>query len=310
MIKLEYLRHFLAACETGSFSAAAEKAHISITSIRNSVEKLEMTLNTTLFIRRPANGAALTDDGRLLLDQAKDLLTNVEELEDSFTTQNRKFKGTLNIGCQEGLTWSLIPRAIRKINAEHPELSVSVKTIWMDTNFQSLDNTEVDVLITFSLQEKIPKKYHIVDLCAPQACVMLRKGHPLDTGKPVRLKDLAKHKHIFIKDGPAWELFYGMYRDRNLEPKFYMHSNISTGAQSVVGCTDAVSLRILRPANSYTPLGDPMVVPQVKDKVKGPRLIAATNRIKQHRQLDKRLMFIRVCQELFENGEMRNHIYY
>jgi len=90
MIKIEYLRHFIAASETGSFAAAAAKSHISITSIRNSIEKLETTLNTTLFVRRPSNGVVLTDDGRKLLEQSKDLLINVEELEGSFTAPDRK----------------------------------------------------------------------------------------------------------------------------------------------------------------------------------------------------------------------------
>jgi len=310
MVKIEYLRHFIAASETGSFTAAAAKSHISTTSIRNSIDKLETTLNTTLFLRKPSNGVALTGDGRKLLEQSKDLLINVEELENSFSTSDRTLKGTLTIGCQEGLTWSLIPRAIKKINAAHPNLSVSVKTIWMDTNLDSIDNAEVDVLITFSIQNTIAKKFHVVDLCSPQTCVMMRKDHPLDNGKPVNLKDLAKYPHIFIKDGPGWELFYTMYSERNLEPNVHMYSNISTGAQSVVGCTDAVSLRILRPANPYTPLGDPMVVPPLKDEVRRPRLVAVTNRIRRHTRLDKRLVFIEVCQDLFDSKEMRSHIYY
>jgi len=310
MIKIEYLRHFIAATETGSFSAAATRSHISTTSIRNSIDKLEDTLNTNLFVRKPSNGVVLTDDGRKLLEQSKELLTNVDEIENSFITPSRKLKGSLTIGCQEGLTWSLIPRAIKKLNEEHPELSVSAKTIWMDTNFESLDNAEVDVLITFSLQENIEKKFHAVDLCAPQACVMMRKGHPLDNGEPVKLKDVAEHPHIFIKDGPAWELFYTMYSERHLEPKIHMHSNISTGAQSMVGCTDAVSLRIIRPANPFTPLGDPMVVPPLADKVRRPRMVAVTNHFKRSNTLDKRLVFIPVCKDLFDNDEMRSHIYY
>jgi len=180
----------------------------------------------------------------------------------------------------------------------------------MDTNFESIDNAEVDVLITFSLKNKIAKKFYAADLCSPQACAMMRKGHPLDNGEPIKLKDLAEYPHIFIKDGPALELFYTMYSERNLVPEIYMYSNISTGAQSVVGCTDAVSLRIVRPANPYTPLGDPMVVPPLKDEVRRPRLVAITNRIKRHTMLDKRLVFINICQELFDNNEMQNHIYY
>jgi len=310
MIKIDYLRHFIAVTETGSFSGAATKANISTTSIRNSIEKLEAGLNTTLFVRKPADGVSLTDDGKRLLEQSKDLITNVDEIEGSFIAPDRKLRGNLTIGCQEGLTWSLIPRAIKKINEAHPDLNISVKTVWMDTKFTTLDDAEVDVLITFIIHKNIPQKYSVTDLCAPQTCVMMRKGHPLDDGKPVKLKNLAQYPHIFIIDGPAWKLFSTMYFERQLEPNIHMYSNISTGAQSVVGSSDAVSLRILRPSNPFTPLGDPMVVPPLEDKVQKPRLIAATSRIRRPSSLDKRLIFIKICEELFNNGDMRNHIYY
>lgn len=310
MIKIVYLRHFIAAAETASFSSAAAKLNISTTSIRNSVEKLETTLNITLFVRKPANGIFLTSDGRKLLGQSKDFLNSVDDIEGSFISTDRKLRGNLTIGCQEGLTWSLIPRAINRINETHPELKISVKTVWMDTKFESLNQAEVDVLVTFSLQKEIPQTYSITDLCAPQACVMMRQGHPLDTGKPVALKDLALYPHIFIKDGPAWELFYGMYRERNLDPEIFMFSNISTGAQAVIGRTDAVSLRILRPDNPLTPMGDKMVVPIIVDIVQKPRLLAATNKIRRPRMLDKRTVFTTICQQLFDDGEMKAHVYY
>jgi len=310
MIKIDYLRHFIAAAEMGSFAAAAIKVNISTTSIRNSVEKLEIGLNTILFIRKPADGVTLTDEGRRLLEQSKVLLNNVEDIEGSFTAIDRKLRGNLTIGCQEGLTWSLIPRAIHKINIEHPELNISIKTVWMDTRFESLDSASVDVLITFSLLPELPKKYSVTELCLPQACVMMRKGHPLDNGRPISLKDLVPYPHIFIHDGPAWPLFHGMYVERGLEPEIFMYSNISTGAQSVVGRSDAVSLRILRPANPLTPLGDPMVVPIIKDNVQRPRLIAITNKIRRPLPLDKRLVFIQICQSLFDEGDMKSHVYY
>jgi len=296
--------------EMGSFAAAAIKVNISTTSIRNSVEKLEIGLNTILFIRKPADGVTLTDEGRRLLEQSKVLLNNVEDIEGSFTAIDRKLRGNLTIGCQEGLTWSLIPRAIHKINIEHPELNISIKTVWMDTRFESLDSASVDVLITFSLLPELPKKYSVTELCLPQACVMMRKGHPLDNGRPISLKDLVPYPHIFIHDGPAWPLFHGMYVERGLEPEIFMYSNISTGAQSVVGRSDAVSLRILRPANPLTPLGDPMVVPIIKDNVQRPRLIAITNKIRRPLPLDKRLVFIQICQSLFDEGDMKSHVYY
>jgi len=310
VIKVIYLRHFIAAAETESFSSAAEKLNISTTSIRNSVEKLETTLNATLFVRKPANGVFLTSDGRKLLEQSRDFLNSVDDIEWSFISTDRKLRGNLTIGCQEGLTWSLIPRAINKILEAHPELDISVKTVWMDTQFESLDQAEVDVLITFVIKNDLPQKYSLTDLCLPQACVMMRAGHPLDNGKPVALKDLALYPHIFINDGPAWELFYGMYRERDLDPEIFMFSNISTGAQAVIGRTNAVSLRILRPDNPLTPMGDKMVVPIIKDVVQKPSLLAVTNKIRRPRVLDKRTAFVEICQDLFDNGDMKAHVYY
>jgi len=310
MIKIDHLRHFIAASETGSFSAAAIKANISPTSIRNSIQKLELRLNTSLFVRKPSNGVSLTDDGRRLFEQSKALLVNVEEIESSFISKDRKLHGNLTIGCQEGLTWSLIPRAINKMNEEYPDLNISVKTVLMDSKFEPLEKADVDVLITFTLQTNIQKKFSITDLCAPQTCVMMRKNHPLDTGQAVKLKDLAQHPHIFMKDGPAWDFFYTMYEERNLEPNIYMYSNTISGVQAIVGSSDVVLLCILRPSNPLTPLGDPMVVTPLKDKVRRPRLVAVTSKIRSPNAFDKRLVFIDICQSLFDNGDMKAHVYY
>lgn len=310
MIKLDYIRHFLIVAETGSIALAADRANISHTSIRNSIEKLESGLNTVLFVRKSSCGVELTSDGRKLVSKSKGLLDNVEEIEYAFLSEDKSLRGNLVVGCQEGLTWSLVPRAIDLMNERHPELKISMQTIWMDTKFETLDKGDVDVLISFTVDKVLPAKYQVVDLCSPKACVMMRKGHPLDNGKAVSLVDVAKFPHIFIKDGPAYPLFYGMYKKRGLEPNIHMFSNISTGTQSVIGRTDSVSLRILRPAHSFTPLGDEMVVPPIKDDIIRPRLIAVINKTNTPISLDKRVEFQKACQHLFDTNVMKKHIYY
>jgi len=310
MIKIEHLRHFIAVTETGSFADAALKVNISVSSIRNSIEKLETALNVILFVRKRANGVAITEDGRNLLQHGKQLIFDVDELHANFVDPNRKLRGNLTVGCQEGLTWSLVPRAIDFVNKSHPDLKISMQTTWMDTNFETLERGEVDVLVTFILAEEKASNFDVVELCLPKACVMMRKGHPLDTGKAVRLEDLYKYPHIFIKDGPAFPMFYGMYRDLGLEPNIRMYSNISTGAQSVIGRSDAVSLRIMRPAHNFTPLGDEMVVPPLENKMPDPRLVAVINKRRKKLSLDKAVEFQKACQKLFMSGEMRQHMYY
>ena len=309
-MKIKQLHHFVATARHGSIAHAAEAQNISPTSIRNSIEQLETGLKIQLFVRTPAAGVVLTNDGILLLTRAKSLVEEVDDIRANFLTPDHQLKGSLVIGCQESLTWSLVPRAIDKMNKRYPKVNITVKTVWMETGFAPLENGEVDVLLTFITAKKTSNKFTVQNLCLPKSSAMMRKGHPLDNGQPVKLEDLALYPHILLADGPSYNHYMGMYAKRNLEPTVYMLSNISTGTQAVIGRTNAVSLRVIRPAHNLTPLGDQMVAPVLKDKVSRPRLISATNKIRNSDIFDKRAAFIKICHELFETGEMQKHIYY
>jgi hypothetical protein len=77
---------------------------------------------------------------------------------------------------------------------------------------------------------------------------------PLDReGAPLTLRELAQFPQIYIQDGPALELFSGLYRHQGLTPRQAMVTNISTAAQALVGTSDCVSLRIVRPAHPWSP---------------------------------------------------------
>jgi len=311
MIKLEYLRYFQMAAEKKSFSAAANAFFISSTSIVHAVNQLEEHYGISLFVRKKSVGLTLTPDGEKLLQKSQNLLLEVEAIEDSFATSEQGIKGELVVGCQEGLTWSLLPRVIGHLEKKHPKLKVVMKTIWMEERFSALENGDVDVLVTFLVNQKPPKKFSSTLLCKPNTCALMRKGHPLDKGGAlVSLEDLARFPQVMINDGDAHDLFYGMYEKLELSPDVMLKSNISTGAQAIVGRTDAVSLRILRPVNKFSPLGDPITCPEVSGVEESPDLVAITNKLRDQPRQTKHSVFLAELLAVFESGEMKAHIYY
>ena len=78
---LRQLRYFVVTAEVLSFTAAARRLHISQPSISTALADLEVSFGVQLFIRHHASGLSLTQAGRDLLGQARNLLKIAEELQ-------------------------------------------------------------------------------------------------------------------------------------------------------------------------------------------------------------------------------------
>ncbi len=310
-MKLDRLRYFVAAATQGSFTAAGLKMHISPTSVGHAVNMLEEQLGTALFVRKPSRGLTLTADGQKLYRQCRQVLSDLETLQDQFAGPEDQFRGELIIGSQEGLIWSLLARAINKLAERQPELRVSMKTTPLATNYEELEEGEIDVLITFRGDDIGPANVEVTTLCRPEVCVLMRKGHPLDTGdEKVSLKDLAGYKQVMNNEPNAFDLAYDAYLALDYAPDVLFSSNIASGAQALVGQSDAVSLRVVRSCSMISPLGDQLTYKRITDEFFNPYLVAAKMKSRTPGIRNKRDAFIDVCKELVASGEMREHLYY
>jgi len=74
------LGYFIAAAETGSITAASQRASISQPAISTAISHIERELDVQLFLRHHAQGLSLTPAGRALLREAKQLLKQAEGL--------------------------------------------------------------------------------------------------------------------------------------------------------------------------------------------------------------------------------------
>lgn len=77
-MEITQLRHFVAAAEAESFSAAARVAFVTQPALSASIAKLEADLGARLFDRR-ARGARLTEAGARLLRRARGILRDLEQ---------------------------------------------------------------------------------------------------------------------------------------------------------------------------------------------------------------------------------------
>lgn len=83
MNKLELLRTFVRVSEVSSFTLAAESLRLPRSTVSEQVKALERLLGTQLF-NRTTRRVQATQDGALLYERSKDLLSGMDEIESLF----------------------------------------------------------------------------------------------------------------------------------------------------------------------------------------------------------------------------------
>jgi DNA-binding transcriptional LysR family regulator len=97
MMNLYQLHVFLVVNETGSFSAAATRLHMTQPGVSQQIRALENHLGTKLFVRR-GHGVELTAAGHDLLDPARRLINMAENTERNLVSRRGDVSGRIRLG--------------------------------------------------------------------------------------------------------------------------------------------------------------------------------------------------------------------
>ena len=119
---LKQLEAFYWAATCRNFLVAAERVHLSVSSLSKRIAELEVSLGVTLF-DRSGRSAELTPQGEQLLPRIRELLHSAAALQQS-TGQVAGLHGVCRVGVGElsGLTW--LPRLVQQLRERHPGLQL------------------------------------------------------------------------------------------------------------------------------------------------------------------------------------------
>ena len=121
-MELRHLRYFIAVAEELNFTRAAERLGISQPPLSSQIRQLEKGLGTPLF-HRHARSVELTDAGKLLLEEARVILKQVEVAENGVRRRARGETGRIVVG-SAGATYfhPTIPAIIREYGKRYPDI--------------------------------------------------------------------------------------------------------------------------------------------------------------------------------------------
>lgn len=132
-MRIEQLMYIIEINQTGSISLAAEKLHVSQPNISQAIVSLEEELGVKLF-KRSRIGAVPTEDGKLIISKAIEIMNKVEELKETASLQFNQLSGSLAIASVPSLCLSILPPTLANFKAKHAD----VELVMMEMNYPQI----------------------------------------------------------------------------------------------------------------------------------------------------------------------------
>ncbi len=136
---------FLEIVRTGSFIAAAEKLHVTQTTITARIHNLEKQLGCTLFIRN-RSGASLTDDGERFIEYATKITQTWETAKRDLPLPAGTER-VLNIGGEISLWSPLMMQWLNNLKSDVIDVAVRAEIGERQSLIEKLENGLLDVII-------------------------------------------------------------------------------------------------------------------------------------------------------------------
>lgn len=142
---LRHLSVFIAVCEYGTMTKAAEHLHIAQPAVSATVAELEKYYEVQLFSRINQR-LVLTDAGKKLLLKAKAVVSAFDEFET--LAEDGKEDPTVKIGATLTIGAILIPKILRAVYDRYPRLSPCVKISKASEIDEAILSGEIDFAFT------------------------------------------------------------------------------------------------------------------------------------------------------------------
>lgn len=145
MFDLRQLRYFVAVAEELSFTRAAQRLHISQPPLSQQIQALEQDLGTRLLDRDKRN-VMLTDPGRIMLDQARQILAKADEARTHVRDAAAGFSGLLRLAYTISVTFHrALPQTLLRFGQAVPNVRMHLQEMYSEPQFTALRTGQIDV---------------------------------------------------------------------------------------------------------------------------------------------------------------------
>jgi LysR family transcriptional regulator, low CO2-responsive transcriptional regulator len=198
-MEIRQLRSLLAIAETGTFTAAAQRLHVTQAAISMQIRQLEEELGVQLFVRAPKR-VRLTDAGEALSTRARAILSEYEAAIAELSSLSTSNPQRLRIGtASTKVSTAPLPSILQTLKAQHPHAEVTVVSGTSEKLIRQILAGDLDVAFVSLPVEAADIETEALD--QDELVVIASPDHPLAKRRVVTAAMLADEKLILSESG-------------------------------------------------------------------------------------------------------------
>jgi len=197
-MNLRDLRYLVALAEHKHFGRAAEASFVSQPTLSTQIMKLEGELGVSLVERTPRK-VLLTEVGREIVQRAREVLNEVEQIKLIARRTLDPESGTLRLGIFPTLGPYLLPHVVPQIRDRFPRLELLLIEEKTEVILRQLREGRLDAgILALPLNDQ---QLHCEFLFEEPFVVAVPEGNSLTEHRSLDLDDLAEQSVLLLEDG-------------------------------------------------------------------------------------------------------------
>ncbi|WP_224092206.1 LysR family transcriptional regulator [Nostoc sp. MS1] len=144
-MELRHLRYFIAVAEELHFSKAAERLHIAQPPLSQQIQQLEAEIGVQLFHRKTKRQVQLTEAGKVFLQEAYQILVQLDTAVALTQRIGRGQTGQLKIGFTSLVIYDLLPLILRQFREQFPQIELVLRELTTSQQEQALRDSQIHV---------------------------------------------------------------------------------------------------------------------------------------------------------------------
>jgi LysR family cyn operon transcriptional activator len=186
-MELRHLRYFVALAECLNFTRAAERVHITQSTLSHQIRQLEDEIGHPLF-ERVGKRVVMTEPGEVFLEFAARALREVDQGLGALKGSSQELTGAVCVGATNTFNLEFIPECAATFLARHPMVKVMVTELSADDIGARLNAGELDLGIAY--RPAATSDLWFEPLYNEEMVLAVSCEHPLARRKKVRMVEL------------------------------------------------------------------------------------------------------------------------
>lgn len=191
---IQNLAAFLLVAETGSFSLAAQKLHLTQPAVSKRVSLLEQQLGTDLF-DRIGRSISLTEAGRALLPHARAVQQAMAIAQQSVRDLSGEVDGELRLATSHHIGLHRLPPVLSDFSRAYPLVHIDIDFMDSEQAYELIEQGKAELAVV-TLAPTRDDKLITLPIWPDPLDFMAAAHHPLAAGSRLTLQALSEHQAV------------------------------------------------------------------------------------------------------------------